>query len=245
MSQKNKQPTISSCLSPALLHLYDVSGSIVVIIDVLRATSTIANALYNGAKSIIPVDSVADCIKLGKQMEVITAGERDGKVAEGLKYGNSPLQYNAEFIKGKILVLTTTNGTRLLHMALTEGAQAIVTASFCNISSVCSYLLSQNKNVILTCAGWKDRVNIEDTLLAGAIVNRLKDRFFQNCDSSQIAESLYLLAKDDIFSFIKEKNATHFHRLIAFDLEDDIRFSITEDNANVLCLYDEGRLVAG
>ena len=70
------------------------------IIDVLRATSTIANALYNGAKSIIPVDSVAECIKLGKQMDVITAGERDGKIADGLKYGNTPLQYTTEFIQG-------------------------------------------------------------------------------------------------------------------------------------------------
>ena len=83
------------------MNLYDISDSIVVIIDVLRATSTIATALYNGAKEIIPVDSVAECIKLGKQMEVITAGERDGQIAEGLQYGNTPFQYTPEFIKGK------------------------------------------------------------------------------------------------------------------------------------------------
>ena len=147
MTKKTNLPTIHVSLSPSLLQLYDVSRSIVVIIDVLRATSTIAAALFNGAKSIIPVDSVAGCIKLGKQMEVITAGERDGKIAEGLKYGNSPLQYSADFIKGKTLVLTTTNGTKLLHMALTEGALGILTASFCNISSVCDYLIKQDKNV--------------------------------------------------------------------------------------------------
>src|SRR5687767_10674777 len=122
-----KTPTLYTCLSPALLHLYNVSSSIVVIIDILRATSTIATALKNGAKSIIPVDTVAECIKLGKQMEVITAGERDGQVAEGLSYGNSPFQYPESFIKGKILVLTTTNGTKLLHMALASGAQEIIT----------------------------------------------------------------------------------------------------------------------
>lgn len=245
MTKKNSPPTITVSLSPSLLNLYDVSSSIVVIIDVLRATSTIASALYNGAKSIIPVDSVADCIKLGKQMEVITAGERDGKIAEGLKYGNSPLQYSPEFIRGKTLVLTTTNGTKLLHMALSDGAPAILTASFCNISTVCDYLINQEKNVILACAGWKDRVNIEDTLLAGAIVNRVKDRFYQNCDACQISESMYLLAKDDLFNFMKEKNASHYHRLIGFGLEEDIRFCLTEDNANVLCLYDGGRLIAG
>jgi 2-phosphosulfolactate phosphatase len=104
------KPALYTSLSPALLHLYDVSRSIVVIIDVLRATSTIATVLYNGAKHIIPVDSVAECIRIGKQIEGITAGERDGRIAEGLVHGNSPFEYPREFIKGKTLVLTTTNG---------------------------------------------------------------------------------------------------------------------------------------
>lgn len=87
------KPTLYTSLSPALLHLYDISNSIVVIIDVLRATSTIPAVLYNGAKCVIPVDSVSRCIELGKQIDGITAGERDGKVAEGLEYGNSPFEY--------------------------------------------------------------------------------------------------------------------------------------------------------
>ena len=78
------KPTLHTSLSPALLNLYDVSNSIIVIIDVLRATSTIATALYNGAKSIIPVDSVSRCMEIGRQIEGITAGERDGQIAEGL-----------------------------------------------------------------------------------------------------------------------------------------------------------------
>src|ERR1700744_161772 len=102
----NQKPTLYTCLSPALLDLYEVNNSVVVIIDVLRATSTIATALYNGAKNIIPVDSVPECIRLGKQIEGITAGERDGQVAEGLKHGNSPFEYPKEFIGGKTLVLT-------------------------------------------------------------------------------------------------------------------------------------------
>lgn len=240
---KNKLPSLSTCLSPSLLHLYDVSSSIIVIIDILRATSTIATALYNGAKSIIPVDSVAECIKLGKQMDVITAGERDGKIADGLKYGNTPLQYTPEFIKGKTLVLTTTNGTRLLHMALAEGAQGIITGSFCNLSAVCDYLAIQNKNVILACAAWKDRINIEDTLFAGAVISRIKNHFQQNCDAGQIAETLYDQAKNDLFGFMKEKNASHYLRLMGFGLEEDIKFCLTTDNANILVVYESGRLL--
>ncbi len=162
------KPTLYTCLSPALLNLYDVNNFVVVVIDILRATSTIATALYNGAKAVIPVDSVEKCMRLGKNMECITAGERDGKVAEGLQYGNSSFEYPRNFIEGKILVLTTTNGTKLLHMALTKGATEIITGSFLNLSAVCEHLIKMKKNVILACGGWKDKVNIEDSLFAGA-----------------------------------------------------------------------------
>ena len=243
--KKSNSPVLNTVLSPSLLKLYDISNSTVVIIDILRATSTIATALKNGAKSIIPVDSVADCIKLGKQLEVITAGERNGKIAEGLQYGNTPLQYTREFINGKTLVLTTTNGTKLLHLALAANAKGVITGAFCNISAVCDYLINQKSNVILACAAWKNRINIEDTLFAGAVINRIKDHFELNCDASQIAETLYLQAKGNLFEFLKEKNASHYHRLMNFGLEDDIRFCLTEDNANILSIYSNGRLVKG
>ncbi|MFN0080944.1 MAG: 2-phosphosulfolactate phosphatase [Ferruginibacter sp.] len=239
------KPTLYTCLSPALLHLYDVSNSIVVIIDVLRATSTIATALNNGAKEIIPIDNVAECIKIGTELNAITAGERDGQVAEGLQYGNSPFEYPTEFIKDKTLVLTTTNGTKLLHMALASGATEIITGSFPNITAVCSYLLGQNKNVVLACAAWKDKVNIEDTLFAGAIVNRVKENFTLQCDSAQMAESLYITAQPDLFEFMKERNATHYHRLTKYHLEKDIRYCLTNDGAPSLPVYTNGKLVNG
>ncbi len=240
---KEEKPSLFTALSPALLNLYDVSTSIVVIIDVLRATSTIATALYNGAKDIIPVDSVAECIRLGKQIEGITAGERDGLIAEGLAHGNSPFEYPAEFVGGKTLVLTTTNGTKLLHMALDKGAKEVITGTFPNISAVCDYLVAMNMPVILGCAAWKDRINIEDTLFAGAVISRIKDHFHINCDSSQLAETMYQDAKEDLFEFMKNKNASHYNRLSRLGLEKDIRYCLTDDVANVLCLYKEGKLI--
>ncbi|MEO7767704.1 MAG: 2-phosphosulfolactate phosphatase [Ferruginibacter sp.] len=242
---KGSKPALYTSLSPALLHLYDVSRSIVVIIDVLRATSTIATVLNNGAKNIIPVDSVAECIRLGKQIEGITAGERDGQIAEGLVNGNSPFEYPKEFIGGKTLVLTTTNGTKLLHMALEKGAKGIITGSFVNLSAVCDYLIAIKKPVILGCAAWKDRVNIEDTLFAGAVISRIKTHFEINCDSSRIAETMYNEAKDDLFEFMKSKNASHYLRLTKYGLENDIRYCLSEDMANVLCMYEGGKLVKG
>ena len=237
------KPTLYTCLSPALLHLYDVRDCVVVVIDILRATSTISTALYNGAKAIIPVDSVEKCIRLGREMECITAGERDGKVAEGLQYGNSSFEYPREFIEGKTLVLTTTNGTKLLHMALAKGATEIITGSFLNLSAVSEHLMSLNKNVILACAGWKDKVNLEDTLFAGAVASRIKEQFNVNCDATQMAETLYSVAKDDLFEFMKAKDASHYHRLIGFGLEKDIRHCLTPDLANVLPYYVNERLI--
>lgn len=242
-SMTNSKPTLYTALSPALLNLYDVNHAIVVIIDVLRATSTIATALHNGAKCVIPVDSVAKCIELGRQIDGITAGERDGKIAEGLQHGNSPFEYPAEFIGGRTLVLTTTNGTKLLHMALDRGAGQIITGSFPNLGAVCDYLLAQNMPVLLACAAWKDKVNIEDMLLAGAVIHKVKQNFDINCDSSQIAETVYMEAKKDLYEFMKAKNASHYQRLSGYGLEKDIRYCLTPDVAPVLPLYENGKLI--
>ena len=239
----NSKPTLFTALSPALLHLYDLNHAVVVIIDVLRATSTIATALNNGAKCVIPVDSVAKCIELGRQIDGITAGERDGMIAEGLEHGNSPFEYPREFIGGRTLVLTTTNGTKLLHMALDRGAGQIVTGSFPNLSAICDFLIAQNQPVVLACAAWKDRINLEDMLFAGAVINRVKNHFSINCDSTQIAETVYTEAKKDLYTFMRDKEASHYHRLMGFGLEKDIRYCLTPDLANVLPLYENGKLI--
>lgn len=237
------KPTLHTILSPKLLDIYDVNNSIVVIIDVFRATSTIATALFNGAERIIPVDSVDQCIEIGKQTGGITAGERDGKIIPGLAYGNSPAEYHRSFIEGKTLVLTTTNGTKLLHMALKQGAAEIITGSFPNLSAVCKHLTDQKKNVFLGCSAWKDRFNLEDTLFAGAVIHKIKEHFTIHCDSSLMAENLYTLHKDDLKSFIRQ--TTHWHRLAQYGLEKDLEYCVTPDQANVLPLYKGGDLVVG
>lgn len=238
------KPTLYTCLSPALLHLYELENAVVVIIDVFRATSTIASVIKNGAKCIIPVDTVAKAISISKKIDAIAAGERDGQIAEGLQHGNSPLEYSKEFIEGKTLVLTTTNGTKLLQMALDNNADTIISGSFPNLSAVCKYLLEQNKNVVLGCAGWKDRYNIEDTLFAGAVISKIKEHFTIHCDSSLTAELLYETNKNDIVGFAPK--LTHYHRLVErFGLIEDIKFCLSADVADVLVLYKDGKLIKG
>ncbi len=220
------RPKLEVCLSPALLHLYNPEGTITVIIDVFRATSTIAAAIHNGAKRVIPVAAVDECIRIGAATEnSITAGERDGKVAPGLQHGNSPLEYPSDFIRGKTLVLTTTNGTRLLHMV--RGADTIITGSFLNLSAVCAYLIAQQKPVLLGCAAWKDRFNLEDTLFAGAVANRVAAHFSIACDSARAARTLESQTEGNYLNFLKD--SSHYHRLAAFELEEDLAYCTTPD----------------
>ena len=238
----DNKPTLFTALSPALLHLYDLHNTIVVIIDVFRATSTICTALYNGAARVIPVAGVENCISMGAQIAgSITAGERDGKVIEGLQYGNSPAEYPRNFIDGKTLVLTTTNGTKLLHMALENGCSEVITGSFPNLGAVCAHLIKENKNVVLGCSGWKDRFNLEDTLFAGGVISQVKNHFTIHCDSSLMAENMYNLHQNDLFEYIQL--TTHWHRLSSYGLEKDLEYCVTPDIANVVPIYKNGELV--
>jgi 2-phosphosulfolactate phosphatase len=241
MSEQKKKPSLHTVLTPSLLDLYEVHDSIVVIIDVFRATSTMATALYNGASKIIPVDSAELCIEMGKQTGGITAGERDGKIIPGLAYGNSPSEYPRSFIENKTLVITTTNGTKLLHMALKQGAKEVITGSFPNLSKVVSFLKEQNANIILGCSGWKNRFNIEDTLFAGAVIEEIKDQFTIHCDSSYMANNLYNMHKADLPKYIK--TLTHWHRLAAYGLEEDMLYCISKDVAPSLPIFKNGALI--
>ena len=233
-------PTLYTVLSPSLLHLYEVDQAVVVIIDVFRATSTIAAALHNGAEKVIPVDSVQGAIEIGLELGAVTAGERDGQVADGLQHGNSPLEYPSTFIGGKILVLTTTNGTRLLHMALRSNANDIITGSFANIGAVCDYLIAAQKNVLLCCAAWKDKVNSEDTLFAGAVATKVADHFQIQCDATLMAQTLYQQVKPNLWAFTQQ--TTHFARLSRYGLEKDMQWCLTENIANTGVIYREGAL---
>lgn len=233
-------PRLEVCLSPALLHLYDTTDTVTVIIDVFRATSTIAAALDNGAQYVVPVASVDECIAIGKQTaNSITAGERDGKIAPGLEYGNSPAEYPRAFVEGKILVLTTTNGTRLLHMV--QNADTIITGSFLNLEAVCNFLIGQKKNVLLGCAAWKDRFNLEDTLFAGAVVSKVKAHFDINCDSARAAYALHQGVQGPYLDFLKD--SSHYRRLAAYGLEADMAYCTTPDLHPVVPILKGDKLV--
>ena len=212
------------CLSPAQLSLFDLKGKTVVIIDVLRATSTINTALDHGVKEVIPVSTIEEGIEY-KAKGYIVAAERGGKKYEGFDYGNSPFEYMSQATAGKQLVLTTSNGTRALKMS--EDADTIITASFLNLQSVIDYLKKQNNDILLFCAGWKDRFSLEDTLCAGAIAAGLEKFTRTHADSTFVAKHLYSSFKEDLIAALKQSN--HYKRLENHGVSKDLEYCVTKN----------------
>jgi 2-phosphosulfolactate phosphatase len=229
--------TIDICLSPDLMHLYDVSDKAVVVVDILRATSCMTTAFAHGIESITPFAKLDDCLAM-KSKGYFTAGERDGKKVEGFDLGNSPFEYMEENLKGKKIAFTTTNGTQAI--AKSAGAKEIIIGSFLNLSAVADYLKNLPYPVLVVCAGWKGKVNLEDTLFAGALVELLKDHTEPDCDAPLAAQHLYNMAKQDLFYFLKE--SSHVKRLAKLNIYKDIQFCLTCDQYNLVPVLRDGVL---
>lgn len=231
--------TLEVCLTPALLNLYAIENSIVVVIDILRATTSITYGIDNGATAIIPVSQVEDC--LNYKGDYLRAAERNGEVVEGFDFGNSPFSYTKEKVAGKTIVLTTTNGTKAMHMAQ-ERAHQVVIGSFLNLGSLCEWLKVQDKDVLLLCAGWKDKFNLEDTLFAGAVVHQLRKDFIHFDDSCVAAEDMYILAKDNLRKYLHK--SSHSHRLEQLNIEEDVKFCLKLDICKAIPVLVGERIIA-
>ena len=237
MNNKNK---IEVCFSPAIFQYYKDSNAIAVVIDTLRATSAICNAFQNGVEKIIPVKTIDEAREY-KKKGYIVAAERDGYVLDFADFGNSPFNFTEERIKGKTIVYSTTNGTQAIQMA--ESCYMVAIGSFLNLSCLCNWLVKQGRDVLLLCAGWKNRFNLEDTVLAGAITEKLMatNNYSTICDSAIASLDLWSLAKPDIPGYIDK--AAHRTRLREKGLDDVIEFCLTPDSANVIPVLKNGYLV--
>ncbi|UOE49538.1 2-phosphosulfolactate phosphatase [Mucilaginibacter sp. SMC90] len=231
---------LNVCLTPALLPLFNVEDYIVVVIDIFRATSSICYGIENGAEAIIPVSQVEECAAYReKGLDYLLAAERDGSVVEGFDFGNSPFSYTKEKVAGKTIVLTTTNGTHALH--LSRSAKKIVIGSFLNLTALSNWLNTQNENVLLVCAGWKNNFNLEDTLFAGAVIEQLKDKGFVLDDAAIAANDLFQIGKTDINAYLKK--TSHGERLKKLGIEKDIEFCLQVDLTTAIPVLEGEKLV--
>ena len=231
---------IEVCYTPQAYSLFHKDNSIVVVIDIFRATSAIVTAFYNGVSKMIPVATVEEAREYQKN-GFMAAAERDGEVIEGFELGNSPFGYMNSKVKGKTIAISTTNGTQAIEAS--RKASKILVGSFLNLDVLCEYLAAQKKDVILVCAGWKNKFNLEDTIFAGAVVNKLttESGFEITCDSAIASNHLYIIAKDDLFEFLS--NSSHRNRLAKLDLERDIKYCLTPNQCPVIPVMEGKYLV--
>lgn len=231
---------IEVVLSPALLGLYELSGKIVVVVDILRATSTMVAAMAHGVERILPFASLDECRAYQGRAGFLCAAERDGQKAEGFDMGNSPLAFTRGDFSGLSLAMTTTNGTEAIKAA--TQAQEVIIGSFLNLSAVVEYLAPRTEDVIILCAGWKGRINAEDSLFAGAVVSMLHEVGFEfESDAPMIAELMYESARMDMGRFLSR--SSHVRRLANLEIEDDVAFCLNVDAYSVVPVLQEGVLV--
>jgi 2-phosphosulfolactate phosphatase len=231
---------IEVCYTPQAYPLFHKDDSVVVVIDIFRATSAIVTAFYNGVSKMIPVATVAEA-KEYQSNGYLAAAERDGEIIEGFELGNSPFGYMNNKVKGKTIAISTTNGTQAIEAS--RKASKIVIGSFLNLDVLCDYLLTQKKDVILVCAGWKNKFNLEDTLFAGAVVSKLSSDSdcTITCDSAIASQHLYNIAKDDLYEFLS--HSSHRNRLAKLDLERDIQYCLTVNQCPVIPIMEGKYLV--
>jgi 2-phosphosulfolactate phosphatase len=231
---------VEVCFTPGEYEYFKGEYEIVVVIDVLRATSAICAAFDNGVAAIIPVPTIEEA-RAYQQKGYLAGAERKGQIVEGFDFGNSPYSYMKEEFKGKEIVLSTTNGTKSLDVA--KEAEIVVVGSFLNMTTLSKWLEEQDKNVLCLCSGWQDKFNLEDTICAGAISDYLLStgKFTSDEDSSIAAKYLFLSAKDNYFGYLK--SSSHRRRLKNLNLNEDIKYCLTPDQTDVIPILKDGKLV--
>ncbi|NNC83861.1 MAG: 2-phosphosulfolactate phosphatase [Flavobacteriales bacterium] len=232
---------VEVCVTPDKYDRYKEYNQIVVVIDVLRATSAICTAFDYGVEKIIPVSRIEKALEY-KVKGFIVAAERNGEIVAGFDRGNSPFGFMDDDLKGETVVLTTTNGTRAINIAK-KNAGTVVIGSLLNLDVLCDWLIEQNEDVLLLCSGWRDKLNLEDTICAGAIAERLLDSMkFQSVEDSTImAKYLFQSASNNYLGFLKA--SSHRRRLQKLNMNADIKYCLTPNQSRAIPILKGKSLV--
>lgn len=230
---------VEVCFSPSQYHLYKSDFEIAVVIDVLRATSAICAGIEHGVEQIIPVSTVEEAMEY-KKKGYTAAAEREGKIVEGFDFGNSPFSYMNPELKGGTVVMTTTNGTKAISMA--SDMPIVVIGALNNLDALSQWLSEQGKDIILLASGWKDKFNLEDTICAGAIADKLIEsrKFRAEEDSTIAAKFISRSAKENMLSFLKA--SSHRQRLRKLNLNEDVKFCLTPNNLTAIPILKDGAI---
>jgi len=233
---------IDLAFTPHELEKKDLTEKSVVVIDALRATTTMTVAFENGAEAFIPVSTVEEARDLvSANPDYLLAGERRAMPLEGFHLGNSPRDYGPEKVRGKTIVMTTTNGTRALVAA--RGGAEVFIGSFLNLDALCQRLIESGRDILIACSGEKGIFCLEDTVCGGAIVERLEKMGIPltKTDAAHAARILYERCEDDVYGMLCSCEWGIY--LEGLGLGKDVRICAEVDSSRVVPVYREGRII--
>ncbi|GAB4271737.1 2-phosphosulfolactate phosphatase [Thermincola ferriacetica] len=222
-----------------LIDSEDLKGKTAVVIDILRATSTIISALENGAAYVIPVETPTDAEQLAfTDRSIILAGEKEGIKIKGFRLGNSPLEFTPAKVKNKVIAHCTTNGTKTILKC--SGADYVLIGSLLNRSACLDYAGRLKKDIVLVCAGRKNGPAEEDSLCAGAFAEYLRQNYFGYSFSKISMDAYYLYKINAINLHDRVYKSPSGQNLIGMGLKVDIDFCLRKDVYSVVALYKNG-----
>jgi 2-phosphosulfolactate phosphatase len=215
----------------------------VVVIDVLRASTTMCRALASGAKEIIPMDSPAAAIELAASISsdmVMLCGEREGVIIEGFDLGNSPLEYTPDRVEGRTLIFSSTNGSRTIVRS--RSAADSIVAGFVNIQTILDYLPEMLDNLVILCAGKWLQFAMEDSVCGGLLIDRLLERYedVQLNDGANTARILYHHFEDSILDMVK--SSSHGRYLDSIGMGKDLPVCAALNSIPVLPRFIDGKV---
>lgn len=230
---------IEVCLTPDEYQIGAYEKFTAVVIDVLRATTSIATAFSNGCHQIVPVEQVAQAFQKREQLypDAILAGERKGLLISGFALGNSPLEYGQNAVMDKTIIMTTTNGTMALNKA--SDAAKVYAAAFVNAMAVCSRLIEEGRPVVILCAGTDGRFSMEDALCAGLIADRLQDHYHLS-DKALAVQAMYEAYKSNLVARVGQ--SSHAIYLTELGFAEDVKLCLQQDVFSVAPVFANGVL---
>ena len=234
--------SVETLFIPEEIKNTELEGKLVVVIDVLRASSTIVTALANGCRGFIPILSPKQAKEKAQQFEkerILLGGEREGKKIEGFDLGNSPREYKGEVVKGKTIIFSTTNGVKTLEMA--KNAHRIIIGSFLNLHAVGDYCANYRGDILIICAGKEGKYSLEDAACAGMLVDSLKNALSDACkesDANLTAQLLYEKFGNNILKILRKSQ--HGRYLESIGLEKDLMFCSQLDFFHIVPIFRDG-----
>ncbi|HHU97337.1 MAG: 2-phosphosulfolactate phosphatase [Bacteroidota bacterium] len=227
---------IDICFSPVLYPFYRKENDTVIVVDVFRASATMCTMLANGATAVISVADIEEA-KRYKSRGFLVGAERNARQCDFADFGNSPFDYTREKVAGKEVVFTTTNGTQAIDAA--KSAKQLFVGTFSNLEALIQKSVEVGERVVILCAGWNNRANVEDTLFGGRFAEKLSEKttVTLKSDAVKMALELWQSAKENPLEYLK--STEHYYRLIANGVKSDAEYCLKENSASVVPVYDK------